>query len=82
MIKTTVSKIILSDKESDILLLSLKTVESIFDAMLKVGTDATLSTSTGVEISTEDFHKYLEFLWDLKTSAPNSFVIDEDVKEM
>ena len=82
MIKTTVSKIILSDKESSILLLSLDTIESIFDAMLEVGTDATLTTSAGVDISTEDFHKYLEFLWDIRNSSPNSFTIDETTKEM
>lgn len=82
MITTTVSKIILSDKESSVLLLGLGTIESIFDALREVGTDAALSTSDGVDISTEDFYKYLSFLWDLKNSSPNSFVINEDTKEV
>ena len=82
MIKTTVSKIILSDKESSILLLSLSVIESIFDALREVGTDATLTTSAEVDISAEDFHKYLEFLWDLRDSSPNSFIINEDTKEV
>ena len=82
MITTTVSKIILSDKESSVLLLGLGTIESIFDALREVGTDATLSTSDGVDISTEDFYKYLSFLWDLKNSSPNSFIINEETKEV
>lgn len=82
MIKTTVSKIILSDEDSQALFEGVKVIESIFDAMREVGEDATLSTSDGVDISTEDFYKYLSFLWDIKMCTTNSFVIEEDTKEI
>jgi len=82
MIKTTVSKIILSDEDSQALFDGVKVIESIFDAMREVGEDATLSTSDGVDISTEDFYKYLSFLWDIKMCTVNSFVIEEETKEV
>lgn len=86
MIKTTVSKIILSDEEAHALSSSVSILGSIYDAMVNVSTDATLTTSSGVDVSTEDFHRYIEFLWDVRQSEIKreacSFIIDEDIKEM
>lgn len=80
MIKTTVSKIILSDEDSQALFKSVKVIEAIYDAMLDVGVDATLTTPDGVDINTEDFYKYLTFLDSAR--GAESFIIEEVVKEI
>ena len=80
MIKTTVTKIILSDQESQALLNSIEVIESIYDALLDTGYHATLTTPDGVDISTEDFYKYLTFIESAK--GAESFIIEEDTKEV
>lgn len=86
MIKTTVTKIILSDQESQALLNSIEVIESIYDALIDVGYHATLTTLDGVDIGTEDFSKYLEFLGEVKNANSKmeicDFIINEDIKEM
>lgn len=86
MIKTTVTKIILSDEDSQALLNSIKVIESIYDAMLDVGYDATLTTLDGVNIDTENFYKYLEFLGEVRNANSNmevcDFIINENIKEV
>lgn len=86
MIKTTVTKIVLSDEEAHALSSSVSILSSIYNAMVNASTDATLTTSSGVDVSTEDFHRYIEFLWDVRQSEIKReacrFIIDEDIKEM
>lgn len=81
MIKTTVTKIVLSDEDSQALLNSVKVIDSIYDAMLDVDEDATLTTYDGVDISTEDFYKYLMFIRSIKRDG-GTFIIEEDTKEI